>query len=885
MLSGQENIRKVIYEACERLGISNSDAYELRFLSLAIDAEKKIGTGNSIGTIYNRYAPFNKMFPLGRKIILPHQLISDLEVLNENKEPLDKCKYIVRGNYVLFTEEQKKAIILKFKGLLLDLEKQPFISLNHFEAVVSYLVYMESTTRLHSKKISYYQYKDTREWWQDRLGEARGDDFFSTEKQFSDASLEYHGVWENNFPSPKCPTIIQLDNDYTYLNDDEIPEITLNGLASISIEQNDSYSDLGAIAHDNIDGDITHRIVTSGDIVDTSAVGIYVTKYNVEDSSGNKAIEKQRTVTVNEAWEDKEAPSTLVITASFGSTVQVRWEHATDNVGIKEYQVCFYSRENIGDWADKTVEFNPDYLFTTTENKFISKIDQIENGGYFVLVRAIDVSDIFGDFSNTQFGIVLNDTEAPTVPGNFIANVIDNNKIFVIWEASTDNKYLNKYELHKALKEDTNWGGAEKLSLNNETLSHTFENVEVNKYKFRIRSRDGFNNVSEYAHAEAEIKDLTPPTPVCGVRTEVDDHEITLNWDLSKNEDGSDAFGYEIQWVEYEKWVQAKIRDTTDDGRTDSERKEAEDFVFDTSGYSITEERGNETTISDFENGSWIFRIRSYDDSSPRNYSDFLRYDSPCLSRAIAEVYFDREKPTAPSIEVVVSNQKATVTWTEATDDMEVASYLIEANSNDNDNWGAPAYYEGNPGIRIKEFDNLSNAKYSFRVRAVDTSGKLSDFSNIVDVNVEYIPEQDVVYGGQSTLTFTLDEDFFENATLGSDSASYTLVKVILQDDEQKVDIPYLGYPGNYDRNYAKKQHFAIIPLEYECTKVVNAGMESDVIYPVPDNGPFGKQSDPYDLRSIITVNGKDYHLWKFIKPGNPINGHLRMTIKKIKIQ
>ncbi|MCP4320591.1 MAG: DUF5011 domain-containing protein, partial [Alteromonadales bacterium] len=83
--------------------------------------------------------------------------------------------------------------------------------------------------------------------------------------------------------------------------DTEIPLISLIGDASITITVGDTYTDLGATAIDNVDGDITANIVVGGDTVDTSTAGTYEITYNVTDTEGNEADEVIRTVIVEEA--------------------------------------------------------------------------------------------------------------------------------------------------------------------------------------------------------------------------------------------------------------------------------------------------------------------------------------------------------------------------------------------------------------------------------------------------------------------------------------------------------------------------------------------------------------------------------------------------------
>ena len=80
-------------------------------------------------------------------------------------------------------------------------------------------------------------------------------------------------------------------------SDTIIPVITLEGEPSVTVEVGTSYTDAGATASDNIDGDITNNIITVN-TVDTDVVASYTVTYNVLDSSGNAATEVTRTVNV-----------------------------------------------------------------------------------------------------------------------------------------------------------------------------------------------------------------------------------------------------------------------------------------------------------------------------------------------------------------------------------------------------------------------------------------------------------------------------------------------------------------------------------------------------------------------------------------------------------
>ena len=77
------------------------------------------------------------------------------------------------------------------------------------------------------------------------------------------------------------------------------PTISLVGSSTINIDVGESFSDPGATAEDNEDGDLTTSIITLGSI-DTSVVGTYIVTYAVSDSASN-TFSITRTITVSEA--------------------------------------------------------------------------------------------------------------------------------------------------------------------------------------------------------------------------------------------------------------------------------------------------------------------------------------------------------------------------------------------------------------------------------------------------------------------------------------------------------------------------------------------------------------------------------------------------------
>jgi hypothetical protein len=84
--------------------------------------------------------------------------------------------------------------------------------------------------------------------------------------------------------------------DVQVLADTVPPVIVVTGSPTVTINLGGTYTDAGATATDNIDGDISDQIVVDNP-VDTSQVGTYTITYTVDDFAGNSTV-ATRTVIV-----------------------------------------------------------------------------------------------------------------------------------------------------------------------------------------------------------------------------------------------------------------------------------------------------------------------------------------------------------------------------------------------------------------------------------------------------------------------------------------------------------------------------------------------------------------------------------------------------------
>ena len=128
--------------------------------------------------------------------------------------------------------------------------------------------------------------------------------------------------------------------------DNEKPMITLNGEKDIILYVNDVYKELGVTVIDNYDGDISNKVVITGN-VDTSKVGEYNLVYSVVDSSGNMSSTSRNVKVINRVV------NTFVTNEGYNDNNNEIVKYINDkgyNVSIGYYNLVngnsFYYKEN-----------------------------------------------------------------------------------------------------------------------------------------------------------------------------------------------------------------------------------------------------------------------------------------------------------------------------------------------------------------------------------------------------------------------------------------------------------------------------------------------------------------------------------------------------------
>ncbi len=190
------------------------------------------------------------------------------------------------------------------------------------------------------------------------------------------------------------------------IEDKTAPIITLIGESEMSIKVGDDFVDPGAKATDNIDGNLTSKIVKSG-TVDTKNVGSYVITYSVTDTSGNKSDVK-RTVKVIPSITTQ--PATTKPTSNKTTTTKKTTAPKNITKPTKPPTIILLGNKIITIEVGKTYR-DPGYSATdylgkniTSSVKVSSNLNTSYPGTYYV---TYNVSDSYGNKASVTRTIIV----------------------------------------------------------------------------------------------------------------------------------------------------------------------------------------------------------------------------------------------------------------------------------------------------------------------------------------------------------------------------------------------------------------------------------------------------------------------------------------------
>ncbi|MGE8056187.1 lytic polysaccharide monooxygenase [Bacillus mycoides] len=235
---------------------------------------------------------------------------------------------------------------------------------------------------------------------------------------------------------------------------------------------------IGTVKHDGsaASNNLSHKINVP---TDRSGYHVILAVWDVADTV-NAFYNVIDVNLANNEKPDTEAPtqpSGLQVVKATSNSVELNWKPATDNVGVKEYQVL-RNGEVINTVAgtslvDKKLSPNTDYTYT---------------------VKAVDA---VGNISKESEALVIKttvekpDTEAPTQPKGLHSMGITANTVDLMWSPSEDNIDVDHYIVYREIA-----GVTKEIGTVN-TTSFMDKNLQANTtYKYAVSAVDTAGNES-----------------------------------------------------------------------------------------------------------------------------------------------------------------------------------------------------------------------------------------------------------------------------------------------------------------------------------------------------------------------------------------------------
>jgi fibronectin type 3 domain-containing protein len=186
------------------------------------------------------------------------------------------------------------------------------------------------------------------------------------------------------------------------------------------------------------------------------------------------------------------APTALTATAPSGSTVNLSWTAATDNVGIAGYRIERCQNAGCSDFTEIAVPVGTNTTFGDT--------GLASNISYSYRVRATDAAGNLGPYSNVAVVTTpAPDVEPPSAPGVLTATAISGTQIDVSWGAATDNVGVAGYRLERC--QGVGCSAFTKLgtTITGTSFSDTSLNINTS-YSYIVRAQDAAGNLGPYSN-------------------------------------------------------------------------------------------------------------------------------------------------------------------------------------------------------------------------------------------------------------------------------------------------------------------------------------------------------------------------------------------------
>ncbi len=315
----------------------------------------------------------------------------------------------------------------------------------------------------------------------------------------------------------------------------------------------------------------------------------------------------------------------------------------------------------------------------------------------------ITITGTSGSSHTTTFTLTVSDTAPPSAPTNVQPTLITYNQVNLTWTASTDNIGVTGYRIERCAGVGcTNFNP---VSTSTTTSYNDTEVAASTTYNYRVRALDAANNVSDPSTPPATA--LTPAAP---------DFTIAASPTSGQVNPGNST---------------PSTITLTSSNNFNSAINLTCSTSHSTVGCSFNPTSATPTPT---QNASSTLTVTTQPATSLGSYTITITGTSGSLSHqtTFSLTVSDTIPPTAPTnlAGQAVSSSQIDLSWTASTDNVGVASYQVERCQ------GNPCTFAQIGTTTTTNYNDTglsANTTYSYRVRAVDGSSLMSNYSNVVN--------------------------------------------------------------------------------------------------------------------------------------------------------
>lgn len=243
-----------------------------------------------------------------------------------------------------------------------------------------------------------------------------------------------------------------------------------------------------------------------------SATKTYAYSVSAVWPNGRESRKAELSVTIPDT-QSPTPPKQITVQAIAPTSVTLVWTGATDNIGIKSYQV----------WRDGV------QIAETSDAGFVDSSLK-STGKYLYSVKAVDAA---GNISaaSTSLTVTTKDGISPTIPTGLNAKVLSPTQIALTWDTATDNVGVAQYRI---VRNGVQMGTSTQPQYTDTKV------VENTQYSYQVRAADAAGNVSALSVAVQTLSgDATAPSAPTDLVGSVDTNQkVKLIWNASTDNKG-----------------------------------------------------------------------------------------------------------------------------------------------------------------------------------------------------------------------------------------------------------------------------------------------------------------------------------------------------------